>query len=48
MLKKMIDNLLSIIPFDSIRKWLSDNPEVALLLFIFVLLFCFVGGMHIA
>ncbi len=44
----MIDKLLSIIPFDSIRKWLSANPEVALLLLLFVLIISFLGGMYIA
>ncbi len=48
MLKKMIDNLLSIIPFDSIRKWLSDNPEVAFLFLLIVFILSFVGGMYIA
>lgn len=44
----MIDKLLSIIPFESIKKWLSDNPEVALLLFLFFIILSFVGGMYIA
>ena len=48
MLKKMLDSLFAIIPFDSIRKWLSNNPEVALLLFLLVVIFSFVGGMYIA
>lgn len=42
----MIDKLLSIIPFDAIRSWLSKNPEVALLLLLLVVIF--VGGMYIA
>ena len=44
----MIEKLLSIIPFDSIRKWLSVNPEVALLLFLFAIILSFVGGLYIA
>ncbi len=48
MLKNMIDNFLSIIPFDSIRKWLSDNPEVALLLLLIAVILSFFGGIYIA
>lgn len=44
----MIKKLLSIIPFDAIRKWLSTNSEVALLLFLLVFILSFVGGMYIA
>ena len=44
----MIDKLMSIIPFDAIRKWLSHNPDVALLLFLIAVIFSFVGGMYIA
>lgn len=44
----MLNKLLSIIPFDAIRNWLSKNPEVALLLFLFVIILSFVGGMYIA
>lgn len=44
----MLDKLLSIIPFDSIRNWLSKNPEVALLLFLIVVILSFVGGIYIA
>ena len=46
--KKMLDSLLAIIPFDSIRSWLTRNPEVALLLLLIVVILSFVGGMYIA
>ena len=48
MLKKMLDSLLAIIPFDSIRSWLTRNPDVALLLFLIAVILSFVGGMYIA
>lgn len=44
----MIEKIFSIIPFDSIKKWLSENPEIALLLLILVLILSFVGGFCIA
>ncbi len=44
----MIDKLLSIIPFDSIRKWLSAHPDVALILFLCVCILAFLGGLYIA
>lgn len=44
----MIDKLFSLIPFAAIRKWLSQNPEVAFLLFLFAVILSFVGGMYIA
>lgn len=44
----MIEKILSIIPFESIKKWLSENPEFALFLLILVLILSFVGGYCIA
>lgn len=46
--KKMIDRLLSIIPFESIRKLLTDNPDVAFILLLVVIFIVCFGGMYIA
>ncbi len=48
MKRKMLDKLLSIIPFDSIRKWLSDNPDVAFFTLLVVIFIICLGGMYIA
>ena len=46
--KKILDKLLSTIPFDSIRQWLSDNPFVAFIMLLVVIFIICLGGLHIA
>lgn len=44
----MLKKIFSIIPLESIKKWLSENPEFAFLLLILVLILSFAGGYCLA